>query len=262
MDPYLESPKHWSDFHAHFVTMLANAVNDLLPDNYIARMNEHVMKIAPTLWSEPDESVFVPDVTVVSNRTPAYGGPSAALMPAPELADIARRSITLENVRWMDDHVETYIEVQRLPEQQVVTVVELLSPTNKYGEGRGIYMKKRREFLAQPVNVVELDLLRAGGRLEFGKPLPAAHYHAFISRAEDRPKTQIFSWFVHERLPVIPIPLGSPDPAILLDLSQPFSMAYDNGRYRKIVNYKEPPPPPAFAPVHGQWVAKTVLQSV
>src|SRR5277367_920446 len=108
MDPYLESPTHWSDFHAHFVTTLANAVNDLLPENYIARMNEHVMKIAPTLWSEPDESSFIPDVTVVSRR-PASSEPgaSAAVMSAPESADTAVRSISLENVRWMDDHVET-----------------------------------------------------------------------------------------------------------------------------------------------------------
>jgi hypothetical protein len=164
----------------------------------------------------------------------------------------------LDNVRIADDYTETYIEVRRLPEQQIVTVIELFSPTNKYGEGRGIYMQKRREFLAQPINIVELDLLRAGVRLEFAKPVPHNHYHVFLSAADERPRTRVFSWSVRERLPIIPIPLKAPDQDLRLDVNGPFGVAYHNGRYRKVVDYGIPPPPPSFASADSDWIRQMV----
>ncbi len=39
MDPYLESPALWSDFHASFITYWRDALIDCLPDNYEARIS-------------------------------------------------------------------------------------------------------------------------------------------------------------------------------------------------------------------------------
>ena len=38
MDPYLEDPAFWADFHAAFLTYLRDAINERLPDNYEARV--------------------------------------------------------------------------------------------------------------------------------------------------------------------------------------------------------------------------------
>jgi hypothetical protein len=40
MDPYLESPAYWPDFHARFVNYWCDALADQLPDNYEIRMDE------------------------------------------------------------------------------------------------------------------------------------------------------------------------------------------------------------------------------
>ncbi len=48
-----------------------------------------------------------------------------------------------------------------MPERELVTIVEVLSPTNKRpGEGRRRYIRKRETIVAGLVNLVEIDLLR------------------------------------------------------------------------------------------------------
>ena len=58
MDPYLEDPAFWSDFHSSFITYWRDALADLLPDNYDARLDERVVlegppRVKPKL-TEPD----------------------------------------------------------------------------------------------------------------------------------------------------------------------------------------------------------------
>jgi hypothetical protein len=256
MDPFIESPAHWPDFYARFISELANAINDLLPDQYVARINEHVMSIAPTYRVEgEDDPEFIPDVAVVSapQSAASIGGENPAGLLAP---------VMVGNINFFDDYAEGFIQVLRLPEQELVTVIELLSPTNKYGEGRGIYMKKRREFLSQKVNLVELDLIRAGVRLQFDQPLPPGHYRAFISRSDERPRTSVYSWSVREPLPKLPIPLRAGEGAIVVALLTAFGKAYDQGRYPKLIDYRAAPPPPSFSSSDSEWIRQTLSNKV
>jgi Protein of unknown function (DUF4058) len=47
MDPYLESPTYWSDFHSTYIHALREAMNDRLPRNYTARIEEEVVIVEP-----------------------------------------------------------------------------------------------------------------------------------------------------------------------------------------------------------------------
>lgn len=256
MDPYLESPTQWSDFHARFVPLIADTLNEHLPRNYVARLDEHVSLIPP-ISEVPGESVHVPDVTVVQRgwtlpapRSAGGGGGAgpALLMPEP---------VNLQNVVFSDERTEVFVKIVRLPAQDLVTVLELLSPTNKYGGGRGEYTQKRREFLRLPVNVVELDLLRAGVRLEFAEPFPAGHYFTLVTRATRPGVTQAYPWTVRDAWPGIPVPLQSPDPDLVIDLQGAFTQAYARGRYDELIDYDKSPPPPAFNGGYAEWVAET-----
>src|SRR3712207_7045898 len=42
-------------------------------------------------------------------------------------------------------------------------------------------------LLRQSINIVELDLLRSGQRIDLVEPLPPGHYYALVSRANRRP---------------------------------------------------------------------------
>src|SRR6476661_2991616 len=73
MDPYLETPALWSDFHARFVTYWCDALSDALPDNYEARIDEKVNLVEV---SPPRRRLLEPDVGI-TQREPTRA-PSAA----------------------------------------------------------------------------------------------------------------------------------------------------------------------------------------
>ena len=79
------------------------------------------------------------------------------------------------------------------------------------------------------------------------RPFPAGDYHALVSPADRRPNCDVYSWTVRHRLPIIPIPLRAPTPPSHADLSRAFAMAYERGRYGRMVRYDEPPPAPSFS---------------
>lgn len=249
MDPYLESPTHWSDFHPTFIQAWRETIADRLPANYFARVGEDVVLIAP---ETPVRQSREPDVLI--SRDPARSGGSGATAL---IGGVRCAPTTLENIERLDPHTETFIEILRLPDQEVVAVLELLSPTNKYGDGRGFYMEKRKQLLHQKVHVIELDLIRAGRRLPLSRPLPAGDYYAFVSRADRRPKCDVYSWTVRVPLPVLPIPLLAPDPDIEVDLQSAFNIAYQRGRYDRLIRYNESPPSPSFAGDDADWVSRT-----
>src|SRR5438552_7171583 len=65
----------------------------------------------------------------------------------------------------LDDPItETFVEIPDLASGgRLVTVLEILSPTNKTpGEAQEKYLQKRHELYSGEVNLVEIDLLRGG----------------------------------------------------------------------------------------------------
>ncbi len=86
---------------------------------------------------------------------------------------------------------DVWIEVRRRTGRTPVTVIELLTPTNKSGDGFVEYKLKRRSLIRQKINVVELDLLLGGRRLPMSLPLPVGDYFAFVSRAHHRPNSEV-----------------------------------------------------------------------
>jgi hypothetical protein len=164
----------------------------------------------------------------------------AAALPEPYEArinsNLAGRHDPLKGIR------ETRIEILHRPERDLVTVVEVLSPWNKTGDGFFEYRAKRKAILQQPVHLVELDLLPGGRRLPMGRPLPDGDYYAYVSRSEDRPNGAIYSWRVRDSLPPVPIPLRGPDPDITIELQAVFQVTFERGRYGRSLRYGKPPP--------------------
>lgn len=247
MDPYLEAFNYWEDFHDSFLPFIRNALRGGIPEAYSVFIQERVTSI-----SVPDRqrTQTVPDVGVTS--APAYqprGG--VTTLPATEFGPAVLEH-DLEEFE-----TETYLEITRRADRQLVTVIELLSPSNKTSPDAQVYLAKRAGFLRQYVHLVEMDLLMRGTRLPMRGPLPPADYYAFVSRAEDRPKAQVYAWSVRRPLPVIPIPLMAPDPDFHLDLGSLFRQAYDTGFYARELDYSADPP--AFLrPEDRDWAREVI----
>ena len=142
---------------------------------------------------------------------------------------------------------ERYLTIQDRETLAVVTVIEILSPTNKRAgsDGRDQYLMRRDEVLVSATNLVELDLLRGGMRLPADQQLPPADFYAFVCRGRRRPRAEAYPWTLRQPLPTIPIPLAYGDPDVQLDLQDAFTTAYDRAGYDYGLDYMgiiEPPP--------------------
>jgi hypothetical protein len=232
MDPFLEGQKYWPGFHTKFINYAQEAISDRVPEAYEVLLEERL-----SLVVEPDEGPrrsAQPDLTVFRRPAP-FGeraqGP-AVLTIEPVL--IPNRMEQVEEVR------EMRIEIRRRPGRELVTVVELLSPSNKEMPGEQLYWNKRLTLFDRHVHLVELDLLLGGHRLPTDAELPPGDYFAFVSRSHQRPMAEVYAWSIRDRLPLIPIPLLAPDPDVPLDLASVFATVYQKGRYERSIDHDAP----------------------
>jgi len=149
---------------------------------------------------------------------------------------------------------EVWVEIRRRPERRLVTVVEVLSPTNKTGTGRWEYRAKRRALARQSVHLVEIDLLVGGERVASSPAMPVADDYAFVSRSERRPNGDVYGWTVRQELPSLPVPLAAPDPDVYVDFRAAFVAAFERGDYGALIEYRQPPLAP-LAEADRQWAA-------
>lgn len=247
MDPYLEDPGYWSDFHASFLLYLRDFINERLPDHYEARVDEKVNLIE----TSPDRIKLIEPDIALSQALPSEQGPVASRGIA------SLEPVTIPHLLIEEETHERWIEILHRPERSLVTVLELLSPANKEEPGLHRYRDKRFALLMQDVHLVEIDLLLGGCRLTLRNSLPRADYYALISRGDRRPECQVYHWMLRNPLPTIPLPLKAPDPDLPLDLGAVFTTAYDKGRYTRSLPYGAPPVARLPAKIR-QWVAQQV----
>jgi hypothetical protein len=102
--------------------------------------------------------IGIPDVTVLS-----ISRSSPQDLSEPSSAGVATTVRPQTVILPMPLEVkERYLDIRETGSDAVITVIEVLSPTNKrQGEGRRIYNTKRQAILGSTSHLVELDLLRA-----------------------------------------------------------------------------------------------------
>ena len=106
-----------------------------------------------------------------------------------------------------DEVEESYLEIYEVRAGKLITIIELLSPSNKVSnEGREQYEQKRASVLRTRTNLVEIDLLRAGEpMLVSGRP-PRSNYRILISPSWLRPKAQLYAFGMLQHIPQFPLP--------------------------------------------------------
>jgi hypothetical protein len=145
----------------------------------------------------------------------------------------------------------SYVEIRDRRSRRLVTVVELLSPSNKRaGSDREQYEYKRAEILASQTHLVEIDLLRGGDRMPFEEPVECA-YCVMVSRYRDRPRAGLWTMGLRDPLPRVPVPLLDNDPDAELDLQMLLHRLYDTGGYADFIYDSEPDPP--LSPEDAAW---------
>jgi hypothetical protein len=241
MDPYLEGAL-WTTLHHSLGTEIVRQLAPKLRPRYVALPVERFVMDLSGGVSVTTVSVY-PDVGIAAAQRSAPGPADATTVSAPlRLATVMPEAVP---------HVR--VEIRDTRQRQLVTVIEILSPTNKRGEGRREYVTKRQRLLRSAVHLMEIDLLRTGERVPMQQPLPEASYFVLLSRAADRPLTEVWPMALSAPLPVVPVPLLSGDPDVRLDLQAVFTAAYDLPGYDLIVDYTQPPEVP-LSDAAAAWV--------
>jgi hypothetical protein len=235
MDPYLE--QYWGDVHHNLITFAQGQLNERLPRDLRARVQERVLVELPS-----EERTYYPDVRVVEHERPGPGEP----------ATVAASEVTVAEpleVPFLEPQTQGYVEIIEVrPERRLITILEVVSPSNKYaGHGRDLYRQKQRDLAEASVSMVEIDLLRGGPHVlqvplaqyppSYRTPYKVCVHRGWKARAE------IYRLPLRERLPVIRVPLRETDADVPLDLQALVAQAYRHGRYDDI-DYTVPPVPP------------------
>jgi hypothetical protein len=248
MDPYVEWPPVWPDFHDSLITCIRGLLQPLLRPKYAALTQDR-------LYIIESERARYPDVAVVAasgKHTRAAAGVLEAQADEPAIFELVQ-----EEVRQPLIHI-----VETSAGNRLVTAIEVLSPDNKQtGEGRTSYLEKREEYRRGGANLVEIDLLRAGQptvRVSKEKLASLSPWRYLVAVTRIRPsQEEVYHVQLAHRLPRVRVPLSNGDPDVVLDLQAAFDRAWNEGPYPDLLNYDGPPPGP-ISDEEAQWCRERI----
>jgi hypothetical protein len=250
MDPYLADPSFWPDVHQRLIAYISESLQPQIRPKYLARIGERIE------LTELHKGC-IPDVLIVQPpREPARAVGQGSLMIADEPATYG----------FLDEERRVpYIEIVYRETGDVVTVIEVLSPANKIGEGREKYLQKQADLLASQANLVEIDLLGTGRGTTLARTAnittpPDWRYVVSVNRAHQRSRLEVYAFSLRDRLPRCRIPLRPADPDAVLDLPAVFARCYEVGGYDLLVDYTQPPPL-ELSEAELAWVREQIWQA-
>lgn len=143
MDPYLEYAAFWSSFHTRFMVAIADAIAPQLGTQYYVEVESRTYQT-----DDQDDEILIgiPDAIVSAERGEAKSVPESEQRTGSVATQVQPQKISLP---MPIELYQRYLEVREMGTDEVITIVELLSPTNKRAkDGRADYEKKRRLILA------------------------------------------------------------------------------------------------------------------
>jgi hypothetical protein len=249
MNPYLEHPSLWAGIHHRLITAIANDLAPKLRPKYIVAIEERVYEVS----GDTALLVGVPDVSVQSSLPLTQSTESnLAVAPTTESVEIL---LPLPEIL-----TEAYLEIRAVETEEIITIIEVLSPKNKQvGIGRLQYETKRLKILGSATHFVEIDLLRQGNSMPMVGNFGQSHYRIVVSSREIRPKAQLYGFNLQAKIPEFPVPLRAGEPEPEIALKSLLDEIYDQGSYDLRIDYSRPPIP-ALSEPDMAWVNETLQQ--
>ena len=234
------SPSRWHGFHASHIGDIANALNEVLPANYVARPEESLQIFGEDFEVGSYVQTRRPDISIYSTQAAPVQQGGVAVAEA--VAEISL-SETLYMAEEFQMSAIVIRDVSDDPEYgHIVTRIELLSPSNKPGDsGYEAYNKGRNEALYSHIPLIEIDYLH-----ETALPLNyrrARAYYVVIS--DPRPdiasgKAKLHGFGVDVPFPVVKIPLAGSE-TLSFDFGTVYQQTFERGRWGRMIDYTSPP---------------------
>lgn len=252
MDPYLENPALWPNVHGRLIVAIADTLSPLLLAKYQPIIEESVYRTSDS----SSVMVGVPDVSVQKTGQESQVANLATAVAEPITSSSSTAPVVVElpipaTLR------QRFIEIRNTVNQEVVTVIEVLSPANKRGDGRLRYLQKRERILESQANLVEVDLLHRGDAMPTVQGDVLSHYRILVSAAQQRPQALLYPVNLPQPLPQVPIPLRAEDKEPAVDFQAMLDQVYQLSGYEFSIDYNQPPKPGWEKP-ELEWMASIV----
>lgn len=245
MNPYLQA--RWPDAHTRLIAYIGDALNDRLPNDLAVIAEETI-----TIDVEEETNVRMrADVAVVEQPRIRF----------PDSIPADSETLTLELAQPETVRVSTtrrWLEVRDV-DNHLVTVIELLSPSNKTPMASQNLAARHARLIRNGVNVVEIDLIRGGFRTlpdliaaELRDTGSQTMHLVVVGKAHCLEERQVYYCPLRERLPAFAIPLRDTDAPVPLDLQPLIDRCYETGRYWQLS--QRPLPPPSLEADEQAWV--------
>lgn len=253
MDPWLEDPELWPDVHNSLIVAIRDVLSPLIRPRYFAGIESRMTVLSASDQDQVDQA----DVAIRTAET---------AMPERErgVAVVDRVEVEpfhVEIPMGENEIEEAYLTIRELPGRRLVTVVEVLSPTNKKARTpREDYLEKRRELLGSGVNLVEIDLLRSGKPMPPERSRHKSDYRIIIVRPGQSHNAHLYGFSYRTPIPTVPVPLlpGEPEPS--LDLNTILHELYERAGYDLAIDYQQPPHP-RLRKADQTWVESIISQT-
>lgn len=235
MNPYLENPEDWPGVHHLLISEIARFLSPKLRPKYRVAVEVRMYESS----GENLLLVGIPDVIVQRSSTATNLKATNVAVATPKTQPTRVTIPVPETIK------EGYLEIRKVGTEEVVTSIEILSPTNKrLGKGRQIYEKKRLQVLGSSTHLVEIDFLRAGEPMPFFGTNIESQYRILISRGDCRPNADLYAFNIQDVIPSFPLPLRSEDTEPVIDLQTLLNEIYEIGGYDLVMDYSRDPVPP------------------
>jgi len=265
MDPYLEAGHIWKQVHSDLISAVRQYLVPILRPHYRVSIEEMTyLSVLPPKERRGGE----PDVLMINphrkRNWDGHGMPTGTqTVPIATATEVASPKVKSVHVKlpFPKKVKHKYLEIQKANNGEVITVIEIISPSNKISKGRRVYRKKRLKILDSLTSLIEIDLIRRG-KPHTMDTKKKSDYRIIISRFDDRPMAEAYLFGMRDTIPDVPIPLQENEPKPLLPLNQIIHTLYDNCGYDMFIDYSKSPPLPSLSEEDITWVKYEVLQRI
>ena len=247
MNPYMED--RWHTVHAALLVHALGHLQRQLPEDLIAEVEQELV-----VGESEVSATYRPDVAVREPWEDASAGGVSVAEPIQVTKPVVVRVPPKPNRRL------GIIDSQG----RLITVIEVLSPSNKRGKGGGDYRYKRDEFMESGVNLVEIDLVREGGlvtelfdgdhviRYLRGRDGKMPPHVVSVFRAARPTERELYPIHYQKPLPSFAVPLRAGERDVALDLQAILQQCYEDGAFW-MTNYRKAPVP-KLSPEDTLWL--------
>jgi hypothetical protein len=234
-----ESPSTFPSFHTSHIAHITDALNQVLPQQYIA-LSEPSMQIQGRDYGDEafeKDSQIIPDVTIYKPQTGS--GSRGGIAASPSLV----LDVKIEEIReWTSVVIRELRTAQHRKHGEAIVRIELLSPSNMLGQPYGnTYQQTRQKTVMSETTLLEIDYLH-----EYRSPIPSMPIYPSHPQAKPyniaftKQKTEVYFWGINEPIPSILIPLKAED-SIVFDFNKPYQYTWENSRFWFYLDYLQDP---------------------